>query len=159
MQISLPFYPEDVKMISTTLGVLEKENEVYYFLGGQPCFQHKKNDIKAFYYFICTQIELKVIKSIQVVEGLGINKSYLSQQLKTFREKGREAFFQTQIKVTKCQKFDPEMIEKVQKKLDGGQSNHSIALQESLTEGAIRYHIKHGRLKKNTYLSNRSHPL
>lgn len=45
----------------------------------------------------------------------------------------------------------PNMILRIQKKLNIGQSINSIAKQEKISEGSIRYAINHGKLKKKHY--------
>jgi DNA-binding NarL/FixJ family response regulator len=45
-------------------------------------------------------------------------------------------------------KMTPERLSRIQKLLNKGESNNSIACQEGISEGSIRYMIKQGQLKK-----------
>lgn len=46
-------------------------------------------------------------------------------------------------------KLLPDVLDRIQSKLDEGQSAYSIARQEGISEGSIRYAVKQGRLKKS----------
>jgi len=50
----------------------------------------------------------------------------------------------------------PEVIERMQRRLDVGMSNCEVAQMEGVTEGAVRYSIKTGILKKRSFSSNPS---
>ncbi|MDR0572896.1 MAG: hypothetical protein LBG96_02505 [Tannerella sp.] len=42
-----------------------------------------------------------------------------------------------------------QLLSRIQKKIDKGQSVNSIAKEENLSEGSIRYGIKNGLIKKS----------
>jgi hypothetical protein len=64
------------------------------------------------------------------------------------REEGEAGFFKPESRHGHLYRMLPDMMERVQKKLDAGQSNYSIAKEEGLSEGSIRYGLKQGYLKK-----------
>jgi hypothetical protein len=45
-------------------------------------------------------------------------------------------------------KMTPERLARIQKRLNKGESNSSVAKQEGVSEGSIRYMLKQGKLKK-----------
>ena len=47
-QTSLPFFPEDIRLINSTIGFQKRNGIVYYFNGNMPVFQHQGKDIKSF---------------------------------------------------------------------------------------------------------------
>jgi DNA-binding NarL/FixJ family response regulator len=63
-------------------------------------------------------------------------------------KKARRAFSSLKGRHGHLYRMLPDMMERVQKKLDSGQSNYSIAKEEGLSEGSIRYGLKQGYLKK-----------
>ena len=47
-------------------------------------------------------------------------------------------------------KLLPHVLKRIQSKLNKGQSVNSIAKQEGISEGCIRYSVKTGKLEKKT---------
>jgi DNA-binding NarL/FixJ family response regulator len=69
--------------------------------------------------------------------------------LKKYREKGTSIFFEEKaVKASRSHKILDKRKERIQEKLDKGQSVNSIAMEEGVRESAIRYQIKQGNLKK-----------
>jgi hypothetical protein len=64
------------------------------------------------------------------------------------REEGEAGFFKPKGRHGHLYRLLPEIMERVQNKLDSGQSNYSIAKEEWLSEGSNRYGLKQGYLKK-----------
>ena len=48
MQLQLPYFPKDARMISDCVGVYEKDDIVQYIVNGLPVYAHAKEDISAF---------------------------------------------------------------------------------------------------------------
>ncbi len=48
MQMQLPIFPTDTKLINATLGVREQDDTVYYLHNGNPICCHKKDDMQNF---------------------------------------------------------------------------------------------------------------
>jgi hypothetical protein len=68
---------------------------------------------------------------------------------KKFVEKGAEAFFGDDARRGHAHKLVGEKRQRIQNKLDKGQSVNSIAKEEGIRESAIRYAVKVGHLKKS----------
>ncbi|MCH7512868.1 MAG: hypothetical protein IH947_02840 [Bacteroidetes bacterium] len=67
---------------------------------------------------------------------------------KRLEEEGEGAFFKPDNRHGRNYKLLPDVLDRIQSKLDEGQSAYSIARQEGISEGSIRYAVKQGRLKK-----------
>jgi len=69
---------------------------------------------------------------------------------KKLSDLGEAAFFSPVIAHNSSHKLLPDVLVRIQEKLDLGKSVNSIAKKEKIAEGSIRYAIRQGRLKKNT---------
>jgi hypothetical protein len=66
-----------------------------------------------------------------------------------YLEEGAAGFLRDDARCGKAHKIIGECRQRIQAKLDKGQSVNSIAKEEGLAESAIRYGIKAGYLKKS----------
>jgi hypothetical protein len=48
MQLQLPIYPKDTRLVNEQLGVYEHDDLVQYIVNGLPIYSHSKDDINAF---------------------------------------------------------------------------------------------------------------
>ena len=74
-----------------------------------------------------------------------------AEALKKYGDKGAPGFFGPDGRQGKAYKIVGGCRERIQSKLDKGQSVYSIAKEEGVRESAIRYQIKQGYLKKSPY--------
>lgn len=151
MQLQLPIFPAECKMISSTAGVYESDGIVQYIVNGLPVYAHGKEDLQAFRFFTSNLIEQGLCKQSEVVRCFGISEDSVGRYLRMFRKEGEEAFFSPENRQGHCHKIRGEVVERIQRKMDNGQSVNSIAKQEKITEGAIRYAIKRGYFKKKLH--------
>lgn len=151
MQLQLPIFPTECKMISSTAGVYESDGIIQYIVNGLPVYAHGKEDLQAFRFFTSNLIHQGLCKQSEVVRCFRISEDSVGRHLRKFRKEGEEAFFSPQNRHGHCHKIRGEVVQLIQKKLDNDQSVNSIAKQEKLTEGAIRYAIKQGYLKKSLH--------
>ena len=149
MQLQLPIFPRDCKMISPTVGVYERDDIVQYIVNGLPVYSHAKEDIQAFRFFTSNLVLQKLCKQSEVRKCFCISEDSVSRYVKRLLEEGEQAFFSEDNRHGHCHKIVGETLERIQKKLDKGGSQNSIAKEEHVTEGAIRYAIKKGYLKKS----------
>jgi transposase-like protein len=77
-----------------------------------------------------------------------VSDSSVSKWKRILEERGESAFFGTDHRHGHSYKLLPAVVERIQQKLDKGQSVNSIAKEEGLSEGSIRYGVKTGVLKK-----------
>ena len=149
MQLLLPIFPSDTKMISRSLGVYEKDNIVQYIANGLPIFSHGSEDLQSFRFITSNLINQGLCKSSEVSRCFGIPVENVKRYLSILRKEGEVAFFSGERRKGYCHKIRGSVLERIQKKLDKGQSVNSIAKEEDLSEGSIRYSVKQGYLKKN----------
>lgn len=149
MQLQLPIFPAECKMISSTVGVYEDDGIVQYIVNGLPVYAHGTEDLQAFRFFTSNLIEQGRCKQTEIERCFCVSADSVTRNLKKFREQREQAFFSPKNRHGHSHKIRGEVHERIQKKLDAGQSVNSIAKEEKLTEGSIRYAIKQGHLKKS----------
>ena len=149
MQLMLPLFPKDTRMISKCLGVYEKDSVVQYIANGLPVFSHGSEDLQSFRFITSNFINQGLCKSSEVSRCFCIPVDSVKRYVTKLRKEGESAFFSEEKRKGYCHKIRGSVLEKIQKKLDKGRSVNSIAKEEGLAEGSIRYSIKQGYLKKS----------
>ena len=144
-----PLFPSDSKMISHVVGVYEKEGIVQYIVNGLPVFSHGKEDLQGFRFITSNLIKQGLCTGTEIERCFLVSADSVSRSLKKLKTEGEQAFFSPETRHGRCHKIRGTVQERIQKKLDKGQSVNSIAKEEKITEGAIRYSITQGHLKKS----------
>jgi len=150
MQLKLPIYPQQTQMLCDCIGVYERKSIVQYIVNGLPVFSHGKGDLQGFRYITSNLIDKGLCKQSEVRKLFHVSEDSIGRSLKKYREKGESAFFSKDNRQGHSYKIVGEVAERIQKKLDKGQSNNSIAKEEKVSEGAVRQAIKKGYLKKKS---------
>lgn len=148
MQLLLPMFPKEAKLISESLGVYEREGLIQYIVNGLPVYCHSKEDRNAFRFITSNFIHQGLCRKVDVERAFGVSEDTVGRSYKKFLEKGEAGFFGDDARKGTAHKITGERRQRIQSKLDKGQSNYSIAKEEGVRESAIRYGIKQGYLKK-----------
>jgi len=148
MQLLLPIYPKDTKMISDCVGVYEQDNIVQYIANGLPVYAHAKEDINAFRFITSNFIHQGVCRKVDIERCFGVSEDSVHRYYNKFKNKREIGFFGEDARKGKAHKIFGDRRMRIQQKLDKGQSVYSIAKEERVRESAIRYQIKEGNLKK-----------
>lgn len=148
MQMQIPIFPENTKLINPTLGVCQMDDMVYYLHNGSPIFCHYVKDMKSYRYILGNLVEIKLCKCSELSKALGVPVRQVQRYAKTLREKGNDWFFNDRPRAGNDSKLKGDPLEKAQQWLDEFVSVNEIARRLGVTNGAIRYYIRNGRLKK-----------
>ena len=148
-QILLPLFPPDIRMITPTLGVREANGTIYYLHSGVPIFSHESGDMNMFRYITSNLILQGLCKNQNIVDAFHVSADSVRRWKKRLSEEGEKVFFKPEARHGRSHKLLPDVLDRIQGKLDDGRSAYSIAIEEGISEGSIRYAVKHGRLKKN----------
>jgi len=148
MQLQLPLFPQDTKLISSCLGVYIKDGVVQYIVNGLPVFSHAEEDLQSFRYITSNFILQGLCRQSEVSSCFCISIDSIKRSLKKLRESGEAAFFSTETRHGYCHKIRGAVLGTIQNKLDAGLSVNATAKSEGLSEGSIRYAITKGYLKK-----------
>ena len=148
MQLSLPIFPTDSKLITASLAVYLRDEEVFYFHSGMPIFTHLHNDHSLFRYITSNLIHQGLCRQIDIINTFHVSSDSVRRYLRKFEKEGMEAFVEKEGRHGRSYKMTPERLSRIQKRLNKGESNNSIAKEEGISEGSIRYMLKQGLLKK-----------
>lgn len=147
-QLFLPIFPSDTQMITLTLGVREYDGTVYYLHSDVPVFSHVSGDLTKFRYITSNLILQRLCSNQDIADTFHVSTDSVRRWKKKLSEEGDVAFFKEESRHGHRHNLLPEVLERIQSKLDKGQSSYSIAKEEGISEGSIRYAIGLGRLKK-----------
>jgi hypothetical protein len=149
MQLLIPIYPSDTKLINANVGVYERDGLVQYLVNGLPVYSHSKDDNDAFRYITSNFIHQGLCRNVDIERAFGVSEDSVTRSLKKFMAKGATGFFGPDARHGRAHKIVGGRRERIQAKLDKGQSVYSIAKEEGVRESAIRYGVQEGYLKKN----------
>ena len=147
-QLLLPLFPPDTTLITPTLGVAQHNGLVTYFLSGMPIYSHGANELHKFRFTTSNFLLQGLCKNVDIVRVFHVSTDSVRRWKKRLSEEGEEAFFKEENRHGRSHKLLPDMLNRIQLKLDKGRSVNSIAKGEHISEGSIRYSISLGRLKK-----------
>ena len=149
MQSQLPLFPSSVKLINATLGFRkDEEGVVYYLHNGSPIFCHKSSDLNNYRYIAASLVSNHLCTVKELSTALGVSRRNIERYSKQLREKGSDWFFHRVEKRGDCYKLTKEHFQKAEELLSASQSIASVARTLQVTEGALRYHIRKGTIKK-----------
>ena len=148
-QLLLPLFDIDTQMITPTLGVRESNGTVYYLHSGVPIFSHESGDLNKFRYITSNLLLQGLCGNQDISDTFHVSLDSVRRWKNKLCDEGDRAFFSDAARHGRSHKLLPEVLERIQAKLDQGQSAYSIAKGEGISEGSIRYAISLGRLKKN----------
>lgn len=150
MQLLLPIFPAEATMISDCVGFYTKEDIVQYIINGLPAYAHSIDDLNGFRFITCNLIKQGLVSRVEIQRSFHVSEDSVRRYYKKFEKEGPMAFYGAVArKGSRSHKIVGLRAERIQKKLDKGQSVLSIAKEEGVAEGAIRYQINQGTLKKN----------
>lgn len=150
MQLILPIFPREAKLINEQVGVYEHDGLVQYIVNGLPVYGHSKDDLNAFRFITSNFIHQGLCRKVDIERCFGISEDTVSRAYKKFITKGEAGFFGEDARRGHAHKIIGERKDRIQSKLDKGQSVNSIAKEEGVRESAIRYTIEKGYLKKKS---------
>jgi hypothetical protein len=148
MQLQLAIYPEHTKLINSAIGFFSKDEFVYYLHNGSPIFCHSKEDRESYRYILATLVTTKLCTCTEISKALGINVKNVQRYVKTLKEQGTAWFFNREDHRGQCHKFTNNLKDRAQELINSGSSQQKVAKELGISEGAIRYHLRNGKLKK-----------
>lgn len=148
MQMQLPIFPSTTKLINSSVGFFTKDHIVYYLHNGSPIFCHSTHDTNSYRYITANLIVTRLCAPGELSKALGVSSRNMQRYAKTLREKGTDWFFGHEEKRGDAHKLTTEMLQKAQNLIDEFYSVVDVARILGVTEGALRYHIKKGGIKK-----------
>lgn len=81
----LPFFPDEITLITNYLGVQKNNGTVFYFNGSMPIFQHHENDIDSFRYITSQFVVNGNCKQMDIVRCFGVSIVSVKRWVKRYR--------------------------------------------------------------------------
>lgn len=116
-----------------------------------PIYSHEENELNKFRYTTSNFIERGLCKGTDIQRIFHVSIDSIRRWKKKFKEQGEAVFFNEDKRRGQSHKLLPDVLDRIQIKLDKGGSVNSIAKGEHISEGSIRYAINLGRLKKSRH--------
>lgn len=151
MQMQLPIFPEDTKLINSCLGFKKSDDYVYYLHNGSPIFCHQKDDMNSYRYIAANLVDNGLCKCSELADALGVSRRNIERYAKSLRDKGSDWFLKRPERRGGAYKITDEMMGKAEKLINKFYSVSDVAGMLGVTEGALRYHIKNGSIKKKRF--------
>jgi hypothetical protein len=149
MQLQLPIFSAESKMISNCVGYYTRDGIVQYIVNGLPVYAHAEEDLNSFRFITSNFIEQGLCKKVEIKRAFHVSEDTVYRYHKMYVEQGADAFFgKKAVSKKRSHKIVGKTKEKIQNYLNEGKSVNSIAKKLGITEGAIRYQISIGELKK-----------
>ena len=146
--MQLPIFPQTTKLIHSNVGLFVRDDFVFYLHNGSPIYCHEKNDLNSYRFIIANLVVTGLCSPIDLARALGVSNRNMQRYAKTLREKGTDWFFNKEEKRGDAHKLTDEMLGEAQKLISKFYSVCDVAKLLGVTEGALRYHIKKGTIKK-----------
>lgn len=151
-QLLLPIFPSDTRMITPTLGVREHGGSVFYLHSGVPIFSHEVNNLTMFRFITSNLILQGRCTNQDIADAFHVSTDSVRRWKEKLSKKGELAFFKEDARHGRSYKLLPDVLDRIQGKMNEGRCPYSIAKEEGISEGSIRYAVSLGRLKKKTSL-------
>lgn len=144
-QVQLPLFPAGAKSINDALAVCCEDEQVTYFNGHLPVYQHARCDLASF-RLITTQLVINgVATQSQIVRAFGVPLVTVKRCVKRYRDAGAAAFF-APAKPRTGSKLTPEALVQVQALLDQGIPVPEIGQRTGVLANTLHKAIRAGRL-------------
>lgn len=147
MQMNLPLFPRQTKLINPSLGVRVNDGFVYYLHNGNPIGCHNEQDLQSYRYICGSLVSNGLCTATELAAALGVKARSIQRYGQKYAKEGAKGFFQPKTRKGTAHKLTPEKIEQASQMLGQDKSNYQIAKQLGVSEGTIRYHIKKGSLQ------------
>ena len=144
MQMQLPIFPENTKLINGSVGVFKKDEFIFYLHNGSPIFCHHVDNTNNYRYILGNLVESKLCRAWEISRALGISQRNVERYAQKLRLQGIESFFNQTDHRGECFKMTNPLVDQAQKLLDNGETQLGTANTVGVSESCIRYHLKKG---------------
>jgi len=157
LQCYLPFLPRNAVIISDKLALVQDKGQLFFYNASGSIYSCSENDKDAIRIAQAMFVELKIAPPKALAEALGVNQCTIHRNRKKYKKNGVEAFRRKRRQRAPYTLKGKSRI-KAQEYLDKGVSIRSTANNLEVSEGAIRYAIKKGILKRVDYANDLKGP-
>ena len=146
-QAQLPFFPEGTSIINANLSFMKQDDQVTYFHGHLPVFQHAIKDKKTF-YLITSQFYVNGnATQAEISRAFGVSLISLKRAVKRYREKGVAGFYEEPARRGTAV-LTPPVLTQAQHLFDEGYELVDVAKELSIKPDTLRKAVAAGTLHK-----------
>ncbi len=148
--MQMPIFPENTKMINSSVGFFTKDEFVYYLHNGSPVFCHSKDQLNSYRYILANMATTRLCTCTELSRALGINLKNVQRYKQALETHGVDWFFNREDNRGQCYKLTKDKLQEAQELLNKGCSQNQVARSLGVSDGAVRYHLRGGALKKTS---------
>ena len=148
--MQLPIFPENTKLINSSVGFFKKDEFIYYLHNRSPIFCHHVDNINNYRYILANLVESKLCRSSEISRALGISQRNVERYAQKLMQQGIESFFNQTDHRGECFKMTESLVLQAQQLLEDGKTQLGTANSVGVSESCIRYHLRIGNFKKST---------
>ena len=151
LQTSIPgAVPPAARILSARLAILFDEEQLIVYSAADPIYTCRRDDQDGLRLAAGMLSHLKLAKDKAIAEALGINRETVRRNRNLFLEGGVEALRSRKTGPKAAFKLTEELRLLAQDHLDEGWTIRRTARELGLSEGALRYASRQGKLKVST---------
>jgi biotin operon repressor len=139
MQMQIPIFPKETKLINASLGFYEKEDMVYYLHHGSPVFCHNVGDRNSYRYILGYLVNARLCRISEISQTLGINRKNVERYARALDDNGIDWFFNREDNRGKCHQMTDTRMREAQKPIDEGLSNKVIGARIGVIMPTVMY--------------------
>lgn len=150
-QLQLPIFPSGSKSIAEGIAAECRDQQVVYFSGLLPIFQHAEDDLQSFRMFTSQLIDMGAVRQVDIVNAFGVPLPTVKRYLKLLRDHGPKVFF-AEPKRRSASVLKDEIRQAVERLIEEGRSVREVAEVSGVKANTLHKAIRAGRLpraKKN----------
>lgn len=147
LQNQLDFIPGDAIELSPHLAIIKQKNNIIFFNSTTPIYSCQESDKIGIRIAAVIMANLKLASVNSLSEQLNINRTTIFRNRIKFKKDGIKSLIDSNRK-QKPHKLKEDVIKKIEELLSEGKSIRKAAKEFNISEGAIRYQIKQGKIRK-----------
>ena len=146
-QAQLPIFPSGTTEINSQLAFERRDDQVTYFHGLLPVFQHNVHDTKTFHLIVSQFYVNGNATQADICRAFGVTLISLKRAVKRYREKGAAGFYEAP-KRRGAPVLTPEVLEQAQQQLNEGADICEVAKQLAVKANTLQKAVAAGKLHK-----------
>lgn len=148
LRARLPLLPSDSEVLSPDLALSREDNRLTFWNASGPIFSCREDDRPSIRLAAAIFRDLNLVSATVLADALKIHRSTVHRSHRTFREEGSEGLRHRGSGPCGAHKLTEEKKVEAQRLLEENRSIRTTAKKVGLSEGAIRYALKKGWLRR-----------
>lgn len=142
----LPLLPPEAQEVGDSLAILDDGERIVFFNAAGPIFSCRRDDRTGLRLGAVTVVEQRLARATAVARALSLHRTTLFRDARRFAAGGVEGLFEKRRGPKGPHALTPEVRQRAQKLLDGGDSIRATARTVGVSERGLRHAIGRGLL-------------